>query len=80
MSFFLFQNPSIVVDRSFDVPESVLEDSVNDNSVLVVEPDHHHTKEYYIVKQGSNRGKMKLVDTGGYSYTVSLFRLIDYCI
>ena len=63
MSFFLFQNPSIVVDRSFDVPESVLEDSVNDNSVLVVEPDHHQTQEYHIVKQGSNRGKMKLVDT-----------------
>ena len=49
MYIFFFQNPSVVVDMSINVPEPVLEESVNNDSVNDIEPDHNPINEYHIL-------------------------------
>jgi len=60
-----------VADVSFDhtggVPDEAL--SVSDSEVADDLPDHEDTT-YTVVNNGSSRGRAKLVDSNGYSYTV----------
>ncbi|CAC5383159.1 unnamed protein product [Mytilus coruscus] len=66
------EDTSIVVDRSFNVPEPVLEESLQDESIGDITVDHNPTTEYHVVDFGSNRGKRNLVDTDGFSFTVKV--------
>jgi hypothetical protein len=61
----LLQDDSIVVNRSFKVPNPVVENSIREEPI-----DHNPVKEYQNVDNGSIRGKRKLVDLDGFSYTV----------
>ena len=66
----MLQDDSIVVNRSFEVPNPVVENSIREEPIHDVPIDHNPVKEYQIVDNGSIRGKRKLVDLDGFSYTV----------
>jgi hypothetical protein len=66
----LLQDDFIVVNRSFEVPNPVVENSIREESIYDVPIDHNPVKEYQIVDNGSIRGKRKLVDLDSFSYTV----------
>ncbi|XP_071133066.1 uncharacterized protein [Mytilus edulis] len=63
------EDPSIVIDRSFDIPEQVQEDSIADESIGDI-PEDDPTVHYQTIEEGSNRGKRKLCDSDGFNYTV----------
>jgi hypothetical protein len=64
------QDDSIVVNRSFEVPNPVVENSISEEPIDEVPIDHNPVKEFQIVDNGSIHGKRKLVDLSGFSYTV----------
>jgi hypothetical protein len=63
----------IVIDRSFEIPEPVVERSIQDDSLLNVSiPADNTAVEYTIVESGTERRKRKLVDSTGFSYSVKV--------
>ena len=77
-SCIFLQDDSIVVNRSFEVPIPVVENSISEEPIYDVPIHHNPVKEYQIVDNGPIRGKRKLVDLSGFSYTVGVW-LIDNC-
>ena len=66
----MLQDDSIVVNRSFEVPNPVVENSIREEPIDEVQIDHNPVKEFQMVENGSIHGKRKLVDLDGFSYTV----------
>ena len=64
-SCIFLQDDSIDVNRSFEVPNPVVENSISEEPI-----DHNPVKEFQIVDNGSIHGKRKLVDLSGFIYTV----------
>lgn len=58
---------NVSFDHTGGVPDEAL--SVSDSEVADDLPDHEDTT-YTVVNNGSSRGRAKLVDSNGYSYTV----------
>jgi len=61
-----------LIDRSFEDPQQIQEDSMVDDSIHDDLPDNDPAVQYQVIEEGSNRGKRKLCDTHGYSYTVKV--------
>ena len=72
-SCIFLQDDSIVVNRSFEVPNPVVENSIREEPIYDVPIDYNPVKEYQNVDNGSIRGKRKLVDLDGFSYTVRVW-------
>ncbi|KAJ8310410.1 hypothetical protein KUTeg_012275 [Tegillarca granosa] len=66
-------NTSVVNERPFVVPETVLEQSIEDEAIGEVDIGHNTSQDYNIIENGTNRGKRKLVDSQGFSYTLKCF-------
>lgn len=60
----------MVIDAPFNVPVPVTENSIEEDPVGAVQPDHNPVKQYQIIDSGTSKGKPKLLDLDGFSYTV----------
>ena len=65
-------NPaSFNVEMSFEVPDVIQEDTIRDNQTLSDLPDDtQHPMKFTLIDFGTKRGKNKLADSLGYTYTV----------
>jgi hypothetical protein len=56
----LLQDDSIVVSRSFEVPNPVVENSIREEPIYDVPIDHNPVKEYQNVDNGSMKNSRKM--------------------
>jgi hypothetical protein len=63
---------SFNVDTSFQIPEQNQEDTVVDEAELTILPEDTQEPKWELFTSGTKRGKNKLSDGLGHSYTVKL--------
>ena len=70
-------DPSLIDDpviSDYNVPSESEEDSIVDEAPSVNSDSESETVEWEVIEKGTERGKSKLVNRTGYSYTISRVR------